>query len=281
MSGTVNISRRIWHDTAFKAEPFTEREAFMWIIMEASYKDRKKRVGNIAVNLSRGQLATSVRFMCEAWGWSKSRVDRFLKRLENRDMIGTDSGTGVNVITVCKYDDYQSKPNASGTEGSKKRDSSGTAAGQQRDKPNKGLIPDAIQEKEDTSVSFPVSPAGDTSEAVQIFNEAAARTPWPAVQKMNPNRIKQLKARLREAGGIEGWQSAIQKAEQSDFLCGRTRRPWLGFGFDWLLKAANFTKLMEGNYDQSTCYEGPGIPNGRQDRPDPALEQIARLARIG
>lgn len=143
MSGTVNISRGIWHDTAFKPEPFTEREAFMWIIMEASYKPRQKRVGNVTVDLQRGQLATSVRFMCEAWDWSKSRVDRFLKRLEKRDMIGIDSGTGVNVITVCKYDDYQSAPKDSGTPKSEKRDSTGTAAGQQRDKPNKGLIPDA------------------------------------------------------------------------------------------------------------------------------------------
>lgn len=148
MSGTVNISRSIWTDAAFKDEPMTEREAFVWIIMEASYKPREKRVGAVTVNLERGQLVTSVRFMCEAWNWSKSRVDRFLKRLEKRDMIGTDSGTGINVITVCKYNDYQNAPAGSGTPKLQKRDSNGTAAGQQRDKPNTGLIPEAIQKKE-------------------------------------------------------------------------------------------------------------------------------------
>lgn len=148
MSGTVNISRSIWRDEAFKPEAFTEREAWMWMVMEASYKPRSKPVGDKWVQTERGQLACSVRFMCEAWGWSKSRVDRFLKRLENRDMIGTDAGTGLNVITICKYDEYQNKPNHSGTPETRNRDSSGTAAGQQRDKPNKGLIPDAIQEKE-------------------------------------------------------------------------------------------------------------------------------------
>ena len=155
MSGTVNISRGIWHDIAFKDEPFSEREAFMWIIMEASYKPRQKRVGSITVDLDRGQLVTSVRFMCSAWSWSKSRVDRYLKRLENRDMIGTDIGSGINVITVCKYNDYQNVPKDSGTPKSEKRDSSGTAAGQQRDKPNKGLIPDEIPDviKRDTNVS--------------------------------------------------------------------------------------------------------------------------------
>ena len=130
MSGTVNISRSLWRDDAFKPEPFTEREAWIWMVMDASYKPRKKPVGNIWVELERGQLACSVRFMCEAWGWSKSRVDRFLKRLENRDMIGTASGTGVNVITICKYDEYQSKAKPSGTPENENRDSSGTAAGQ-------------------------------------------------------------------------------------------------------------------------------------------------------
>lgn len=143
MAGTVNISRGIWQDTAFKDEPFTEREAFMWMIMEASYKPREKRVGSAVVHTERGQLATSVRFMAEAWNWSKSRVDRFLKRLENRDMIGTESGTGINVITICKYDEYQAPVISGGTPKEEKRDSSGTPPGQQRDKPKKGLLPDA------------------------------------------------------------------------------------------------------------------------------------------
>ncbi|WP_202905619.1 hypothetical protein [Cypionkella psychrotolerans] len=95
MNGTVNIARDIWRNTAFKSQPFTEREAFVWLIMEASYKAREKRVGNVTVSLVRGQLVASIRFMADAWGWQKSTVDRFLKRLENRDMIGTDCGTGL------------------------------------------------------------------------------------------------------------------------------------------------------------------------------------------
>ncbi|AGH30751.1 MULTISPECIES: hypothetical protein [unclassified Sulfitobacter] len=217
MSGTVNISRGIWHDTAFKPEPFSEREAFMWIIMEASYKPRQKRVGNVTVDLKRGQLATSVRFMCEAWDWSKSRVDRFLKRLEKRDMIGTDSGTGVNIITVCKYDDYQNKPKDSGTPRSEKRDSSGTAAGQQRDKPNKGLNPDAI----------PDATSSQEAEAYQRYLEAHpnpvdsdagfARFSALVADGIEADRIIASAALYAET--VKGW-SAEAKVQQSDnFLC--------------------------------------------------------------
>jgi hypothetical protein len=279
VSGTVNISRGIWSDTAFKDQPFTEREAFMWMVMEASWKPREKRVGSVVVNLERGQLASSIRFMADAWNWQKSTVDRFLKRLENRDMIGTASGTGVTVITICKYSEYQNAPSDSGTPKKEK-------AGQQRDSSgtneNKGLIPEARRE-EDTDVSLQVSPAGDVSEAVRFYNDAAAKVGWPSVQKITPTRSRSLKARIADAGGMEGWRFAIERATQSDFLSGRTAKPWTGFGFDWLTKAANFTKLMEGNYDNRINHPtGPaGFTQGHPNRPDPAIEQALRLAGIG
>lgn len=248
MSGTVNIARDIWHDTAFKDQPFTEREAFVWLIMEASYKAREKRVGNVCVNLSRGQLASSIRFMAEAWDWQKSTVDRFLKRLQSRDMIGTDSGSGLSVITICKYDEYQSKPSDGGTAKKENWDSSGTVAGQQRDKPNKGLIQDEIKMKEEgLGKPNPVPP--DNSQACfDHFNAVAAKVGWPVVQKISASRRAALSGRLRDVGGEDGWRAAIDRASLSPLLTGQNGRGWSA-DFDWLCKPANFTKLMEGNYD--------------------------------
>ena len=39
-----------------------------------------------------------------------------------------------------------------------------------------------------------------------------------------------------------------KKAEASDFLTGRNGG-WGGCGFDWILKPANLSKILEGNYD--------------------------------
>ena len=105
----------------------------------------------------------------------------------------------------------------------------------------------------DTNVSIVRSPnpvpANDVSEAVSAYNGAAVKTGWLQVQKLTPSRSKQIKARLKDAGGIDGWRIALEKASASDFLTGRTNNPWNGVTFDWLTKPANFTKLMEGNYD--------------------------------
>ena len=167
MSGTVNISRRIWMDEAFAEEPFTEREAFIWLVMEASWMPRTKRVGTVVVDLQRGQLAASNRFMATAWSWSKSRVDRFLKRLKKRGTIGTASGTGVLVITISKYEEYQNTPNHSGTPYNQKsgqqRDSSGTNE-------NKGLIPDVIISSSRSSAHTREN-AQNLSEADQLYDE--------------------------------------------------------------------------------------------------------------
>ena len=89
MRGTFNVSRAIWNHSVFKPEPFSEREAFLWLISEAEWRPRTRRVGNIIVDLARGQIAASLRFMGRRWGWKKDRISRYLLRLKNRDMIKT------------------------------------------------------------------------------------------------------------------------------------------------------------------------------------------------
>lgn len=136
MSGTFNVARSVWNHTVFRPSKFSDREAFLWLVSEASWKPRAIRSGNYIIQLDRGQLSHSLRFMGEKWGWSKSAVQRFLKTLENRDMIRDSSGTAQNVITICNYDRYQSIPNGSGTAGGTVN---GTDAGQMRDKEEEGL----------------------------------------------------------------------------------------------------------------------------------------------
>jgi hypothetical protein len=101
----------------FAKEPFTEREAWIWMISSAAWKEQTVRVGRHIVQLERGQLCYSTRFLADAFGWHHSRLRRFLQRLEVRSSIskkiGTVSDTAPSVITITNYDEYQdwgSKP---------------------------------------------------------------------------------------------------------------------------------------------------------------------------
>ena len=127
--------------------------------------------------------------------------------------------------------------------------------------------PEPEYKRKDTNVSLSSAddappPANDLSHAVARYNSAATRAGWPQVQKLSPARSKQLRGRIADAGGIEGWEVALRKAFDSDFCRGRTTKPWTGFSFDWLIKAANFTKLMEGNYDNRTGGPEAARPSG-------------------
>lgn len=115
MSGFIAVSRDFWNDPDFADAPMTEREAFLWLLAEASWKERRVRRGREVIELGRGQLAHSVRFMAQAWGWSKSAGHRFLKKLEKRDTVRTASGTDCTIITVCNYEKYQSMRDTGGT----------------------------------------------------------------------------------------------------------------------------------------------------------------------
>ncbi len=128
--GVFAADRGIFRHPLFDdGEPFSKREAWLWLIAEAAWKSRCVNRNGALLNLDRGDVAHSVRFMATAWNWSKSRVDRFLDLLEREQMVsrktGTGSGTGVLVLSVCNYDAYQHVGKPSGTGG-------GTVAGQTR-----------------------------------------------------------------------------------------------------------------------------------------------------
>lgn len=106
-AGVFAVSRGIFDHEMFAKEPFTEREAWIWLIGEAAWKAHRARAGRALVQLERGQIAHSIRFMADAWSWHRSRVERFLGRLKTETMIETQTVSGISVVTICKYDEYQ------------------------------------------------------------------------------------------------------------------------------------------------------------------------------
>ena len=132
--GVFAVCRGVWKHEEFETDaPFSKREAWLWLVSEAAWKDRKKKIAGKSITIERGQLSHSIRFMAEAWNWSKSRAMRFVLDIEKSGMVSTESGTGQIIITICKYNEYQKVALP-------ERDSSGTAAGQTRKQSNQSII---------------------------------------------------------------------------------------------------------------------------------------------
>lgn len=91
----------------FGEAPYSDREAWCWMIEEAAYEPTIVPVNGEPVTLQRGQFSASIRFMAEKFQWSKDRVTRFMNRLTKWEMVSTDTSTGQNLVTICNYSKYQ------------------------------------------------------------------------------------------------------------------------------------------------------------------------------
>ena len=110
------------------------------------------------------------------------------------------------------------------------------------------------------------------------WNALAERLDLPKAQMFSPPRRRALELRLKDLGGLAGWDDLLAKLEASSEWFRQHFRP----GLDWCLKPANLAKIMEGNYDDNGD-RGLGSPSTRPVRStggdDAFLEQCYRIAR--
>ena len=111
---------RGWMDSDMLApEPLCHRAAWAWLIENAAFAPRTVQIGGQTVDLDRGQLVASIRYLAGQWRWDKSRVHRFLTKLKGCNAIETATATanetGHTLISVCNYEKYQSDDEPSET----------------------------------------------------------------------------------------------------------------------------------------------------------------------
>lgn len=117
--GHVKISRKAYATDPFWNERrvFSRWEAWEDLIQMAAWKPFRKIVQGQVVELGRGQLLVSERFLADRWSWSRGKVRRFLEllvdmqRIEVADHRADQPGS---VVTVLNYDRYQSSPTQDG-----------------------------------------------------------------------------------------------------------------------------------------------------------------------
>lgn len=104
------------------------------------------------------------------------------------------------------------------------------------------------------------------SEIRELFNSTC--TSLPHILSLSESRKRVLRP-LYKRIGMDGIRELFQKAEASDFLSGRSG-DWQA-SFDWLIKAGNSQKVLEGNYDRQKHQ-----PQSRLAAADSILDAIAR-----
>ena len=116
--GFIMLSRKLFSHRIWKASrTFSECEAWIDLIQSARFEATVtiERIGGRDITYGRGQYPASISFLSKRWGWlSEKKVRNFLDMLKKEGMITTDAKQGMNIITLCKYDDYNTPDNALG-----------------------------------------------------------------------------------------------------------------------------------------------------------------------
>ena len=106
--GWIKLHRSIQESAVFDdGEPYTRRDAWIWILMNANMKDNVTYYGFNRIDIKRGQLITSVRSLSAAWNrsftWCMKTVDLFCAN-GMLEKVRTPGGT---LLTVVNYGFYQ------------------------------------------------------------------------------------------------------------------------------------------------------------------------------
>ena len=105
--GWISIHRQLQSHWLWEDKPFSRGQAWVDILMLANHDDKKFLLGNELVEVKCGSFITSIAKLCEKWGWSNTKVVKFLDLLENDGMLIRKSDTKKTLITIENYGVYQ------------------------------------------------------------------------------------------------------------------------------------------------------------------------------
>lgn len=116
-SGYFLAFRNVWKHPAFKNK--IEVAIWLYMISNASYKNKEVRFIDDKVFVRRGELVFPLRKNADIWNMPYSNMRNFIDRLKKKKMIETRKTTikpqldhkygSVTVISICNYDKFQAQ----------------------------------------------------------------------------------------------------------------------------------------------------------------------------
>jgi hypothetical protein len=110
MEGFISLHRALLDSMIFSSQ--TGLKIWIWLLLKASFKKRyvplKIGKGETTVTIERGQLLFGRYKAEEELCIDGSTIYRWIKKLEENEMILIQSNNQYSIITICNYDTYQS-----------------------------------------------------------------------------------------------------------------------------------------------------------------------------
>lgn len=133
VEGWLKLYRSIQNHWLWEDKPFSRGQAFIDLLLMANHKDNKILFNGELIEIKRGSRITSLRQLSDAWGWSTTKVKKFLELLEKENMITVKSDNKKTLVTIENYGVYQEVGN---TEETQEKQQSNTDVTQKKIKKN-------------------------------------------------------------------------------------------------------------------------------------------------
>lgn len=206
MKGWVKLHRQIRDHWLYNEKrKFSKYEAWLDLIMDANHKDSRFILGNEMVEVQRGQKITSIRDLCDRWGWSNTKVRNFLDILENDQMILVKSDTKKTLITIVNYEFFQGQDD---TETTEKRHGNDAETTQKHTNKNVKNIENEKNEKD--------KPSSRNKPKVYSEDDAYYQMALYFHEKVMQHAAQNNKAHLVENANLQKWADEFRKIIEID-----------------------------------------------------------------
>ena len=105
--GWICLGRQIMDSWLWEDKPFAFGQAWTDMLLSANHASNRFPLGNEIITLQKGEFVTSELKLMARWGWSKTKVRRFLQLLENDGMIIKKTDRKKTTITIVNYSKFQ------------------------------------------------------------------------------------------------------------------------------------------------------------------------------
>lgn len=129
LKGFLPLARQIQDNWLWSDKPFARGQAWIDLLILANFDDGKVMSKGVLVDVQRGQVFRTIKFLANRWGWNVKKVRVFLETLERESMVTTQGLTNGTLITIENYAFYNNKGQTKGISDDTTED---TSKGQQK-----------------------------------------------------------------------------------------------------------------------------------------------------
>lgn len=229
MSGWIKLHRSLM-DHWIWGEP---EAVVFWLslLMDANHTTVKKLFNGALVEIQRGQLLFGLESFEKKTGVSIRKMRRYLSMMEKECMIDRQKRNKYSLITIANYEKHQTTDSQTATERQANDNQAATLKN----------VKNGLNDKKQ-----------DITPYQAVLDSYHERLPMlPKVKKLTDTRKRHIRARWSEIvkdGKDESYfDRFFDHVSDSEFL-----KTGSFCNLEWLMKEANYVKVIEGNYHADT-----------------------------